>query len=180
MLASLFSILLASQGQATDFGIRSLGGSAVRTIPAVAARADLESTRSTTGTSRGFTLASATRVASRFGRVTSTVRSREHNRRVGGAPNSWHLHGRAIDIARQPGVSHTEIAAELRRQGFILIESLDEGDHSHFAFANGLPNRRPARNMSEQVAELRQEASYFRFVSAPSAPRLAGSVRFRP
>jgi hypothetical protein len=132
---------------------------------------------------RGFTLASATRVAARFGRITSTVRSREHNRRVGGAPNSWHLHGRAIDIARQPGVSHDEIAAELRRQGFILIESLDEGDHSHFAFANGLPGRPPSRNMSEQVAELRQEASYFRFVTAPSAPRSPvrlSSVRSRP
>jgi hypothetical protein len=79
--------------------------------------------------------ASAARLAAVFGTVTSTYRSVEHNRLVGGVPNSYHLSGRAIDIARKPGVTHSQIAAALSRAGYRLIESLDEGDHSHFAFA---------------------------------------------
>ena len=43
-------------------------------------------------------------------------------------------HVKAIDIARRPGVSHAQIAAAYRNAGFSLAESLDEGDHSHFAF----------------------------------------------
>ena len=80
-------------------------------------------------------LRDAVRVAARWGRVTSTWRSAAHNARVGGVPNSFHLSGRAIDIARRPGVSHAQVAAALRAAGMVLIESLDEGDHSHFAFA---------------------------------------------
>lgn len=73
-------------------------------------------------------------IGSRWGTVTSMFRSAEHNRAVGGQPNSYHLRGRAIDIARRPGVSHWQIAAALRSAGYNLLESLDEGDHSHFAF----------------------------------------------
>ena len=84
-----------------------------------------------------FTLNAAAALGSHWGTVTSTTRTREHNRLVGGVPNSFHLLGRAIDIARRPGVSHAEIAASFRNAGFVLVESLDEGDHSHFAFAFG-------------------------------------------
>jgi hypothetical protein len=84
-----------------------------------------------------FTLNAAAALASHWGTVTSTTRTREHNRLVGGVANSFHLLGRAIDIARRPGVSHAEIAASFRNAGFVLVESLDEGDHSHFAFAFG-------------------------------------------
>lgn len=76
----------------------------------------------------------AERIAASFGVVTSTFRSVAHNREVGGVPNSWHLQGRAIDVARRPGIKHAQIAAALRSAGFLLIESLDEGNHSHFAF----------------------------------------------
>lgn len=79
--------------------------------------------------------ASAARLAAVFGTVTSIHRTVERNRLVGGVPNSYHLSGRAIDIARKPGVTHAQIAATLRNAGYTLIESLDEGDHSHFAFA---------------------------------------------
>ena len=71
----------------------------------------------------------------RLGVVTSTYRSVAHNRAVGGVANSFHLSGRAIDIARRPGVTHAQIAAALKQAGYAMIESLDEGDHSHFAFA---------------------------------------------
>jgi opacity protein-like surface antigen len=82
-------------------------------------------------------LRAAAGIGSSWGRVTSTYRTPEHNRRVGGVRNSWHTHGRAIDIARRPGVTHLQIAAAFRNAGYRLIESLDEGDHSHFAFAFG-------------------------------------------
>jgi hypothetical protein len=82
-----------------------------------------------------FTLNAAAALGSHWGTVTSTTRTWEHNRLVGGVPNSFHLLGRAIDIARRPGVTHADIAASFRNAGFVLVESLDEGDHSHFAFA---------------------------------------------
>jgi hypothetical protein len=91
----------------------------------------------------------AVSMGAKWGVVTSVHRSPERNRAVGGAPNSWHLQGRAIDIARRPGVSHAEIDAAFRRAGYVLIESLDEGDHSHFAF--GLPGQAPRPPASPKV-----------------------------
>jgi len=70
-----------------------------------------------------------------FGVVTSDLRTIAHNRRVGGVANSYHLRGQAIDVARKVGVTHLQIQHALTRAGYRLIESLDEGDHSHFAFA---------------------------------------------
>ncbi len=81
-----------------------------------------------------FTLNAAATIGSRWGSVTSTSRTPQRNRLVGGVPNSFHLTGRAIDIARRPGVRHADIEASYRNAGFVLTESLDEGDHSHFAF----------------------------------------------
>ena len=82
-------------------------------------------------------LSSAASIGAEWGIVTSLLRSPAHNRAVGGAPNSFHLYGRAIDIARRPGVRHAEIEAAYRQAGYQLVESLDEGDHSHFAFGFG-------------------------------------------
>ena len=79
-------------------------------------------------------IVSAVRVAAAYGVITSTYRSVAHNRAVGGVPNSHHLAGHAIDVVRKPGVSHSQIAAAFRKAGYNLLESLDEGDHSHFAF----------------------------------------------
>ena len=98
-----------------------------------------------------FTLNAAAAIGSRWGIVTSTHRTPQRNRRVGGAPNSFHLTGRAIDIARRPGVRHADIETSYRRAGFVLIESLDEGDHSHFAFGSIRSGTRSALR-----AELRQ------------------------
>jgi hypothetical protein len=76
-------------------------------------------------------------LASRWGTVSSVTRTRENNLAVGGAANSYHLIGRAIDVARRPGVRHRDVEAALLSAGYALLESLDEGDHSHFALANG-------------------------------------------
>ncbi len=99
--------------------------------------------------------------------MTSTYRSAARNRRVGGVPNSYHLRGRAIDIARRPGVSHAQIAAAYRSAGYQLIESLDEGDHSHFAFGTGTSRAKIVRAAERRTAEV----TAWRVVSAPGALR---------
>lgn len=116
----------------TDFGVREINvsshgfkamplGSPIRTVvPAVA-----------------LNMSAVSAIGAKWGIVTSTYRSPSHNRRVGGARNSYHLRNQAIDIARRPGVSHRQIDAAYRAAGYHIVESLDEGDHSHFAFANG-------------------------------------------
>jgi hypothetical protein len=94
-------------------------------------------------------------IGRQWGRVTSMHRTPEHNRRVGGVRNSYHLAGRAIDIARRPGVSHWQIAAALRAAGYHLIESLDEGDHSHFAFGGPGSGAREIRMAGNGRKEIR-------------------------
>ena len=145
----------------TDFGVRTVG--AVASVSSVA---------STSGSSwkplstAGFSLSAIAAIGARWGQVTSTLRSPEHNRRVGGVPNSYHLRGRAIDIARRPGVSHYQIAAAFRAAGYHLVESLDEGDHSHFAFGSAA-SARPA----VMTARKSTEVTSWRMVSAPGALR---------
>lgn len=82
-------------------------------------------------------LNTAKTIGDKFGTVTSTLRSPERNKKVGGAKNSHHLRGNAIDIARGKGVTHKQLERAYRRAGYDIIESLDEGDHSHFAFRFG-------------------------------------------
>jgi hypothetical protein len=148
----------------TDFGIRTVSGerTTVRVGVAVkAAQRDSNAVQAVVGSEPSQTnpvreqqaswaplgrgsgsLHSVASIGANWGRVTSTYRSPAHNRAVGGVRNSYHLRGRAIDIARRPGVTHSMIAAAFRNAGYRLIESLDEGDHSHFAFAfNGESTR---------------------------------------
>lgn len=94
-------------------------------------------------------------IGNQFGQVTSTVRSPKHNKKVGGVKNSYHLSGRAIDIARAKGVKHKDIEAAYKKAGYKVIESLDEGDHSHLAFAGGPLND----SATEQVYAARLKAS---------------------
>lgn len=98
------------------------------------------------GVARSSNVPNVVRISTAFGVITSTWRSPAHNRAVGGVPNSYHLQGRAIDIARKPGVTHRQIDAALRTAGYNLVESLDEGDHSHFAFG-------PAKAQAGATAE---------------------------
>ena len=135
------AVLLASPAFAagTNWGIRTVsgGGDGPIVVPPKTPYIDPALRRAVDVAPVGnaaVNMGAISNIGSRWGRVTSTYRSPAHNRRVGGMPNSYHLSGRAIDIARRPGVSHWQIAADLRAAGYNLLESLDEGDHSHFAF----------------------------------------------
>ena len=109
----------------------------------------------------------AAAVAASYGAITSTFRSVAHNRAVGGVANSYHLQGRAIDVARRPGVSHAQIAAALIRAGYRMIESLDEGDHSHFAFGSPGEYKRRAPRPQMVIAQVGEQTQW-RIVYAPS------------
>ena len=69
-------------------------------------------------------------------RVTSTYRTPEHNRKVGGVPNSYHTRkGRdgnplARDSVPPPGISMAAYAADIRRRNPGL-KVINEGDHVH-------------------------------------------------
>jgi hypothetical protein len=166
MLKSLVGLGLlmsatAAWADGTDFGIRTLSG------PVTATRTTEVLTTRPLGGQPTINLRSIAGLGSQWGRVTSTYRSPARNRAVGGVRNSYHLRGRAIDIARRPGVSHAQIAAAYRNAGYHLLESLDEGDHSHFAFGSagrGVPAVRPARQESGG-----SNATQWRIVSVASA-----------
>jgi hypothetical protein len=114
----------------TDFGVRTL-------VPEFGGRTRASEPMATAMPLRSSVdLRSVAGLGAQWGRVTSTYRSAAHNRAVGGVRNSYHLSGRAIDLARRPGVTHAQIAAAYRNAGYYLVESLDEGDHSHFAFGS--------------------------------------------
>ncbi len=146
----------------TDWGVREVGKpisrSAAADEPPPAGTWALESN------SRSVDMGDVKQIGARWGQVTSTFRSPAHNRRVGGVANSYHLSNRAIDIARRPGVSHSQIAAAYRNAGFSLAESLDEGDHSHFAF--GSPKRRGGAQ-PQMVSVKSGERTEWRIVYAP-------------
>ena len=125
------SLSAASPAPTTDFGVRVLG------VPYAPARATESAIATLASRPGGLSLSGAAALGAHWGRVTSTYRSPEHNRLVGGVHNSFHLLGRAIDVVPRPGVSHAMIAAAFRNAGYRIVESLDEGDHSHFAFSFG-------------------------------------------
>ena len=98
-------------------------------------------------------------LAASLGTVTSIVRSVEHNRRVGGVANSFHLAGYAFDVRRNAGVTHQAIEEALRRAGYSPHESLDEVDHSHFAFLPPSPFQGSKQPMPADDRMPQQKAS---------------------
>lgn len=92
-------------------------------------------------------------------KITSGYRTPERNRRVGGAPNSWHTRGTpdqplAFDIVPPPGMTMKELHRRVGASGLVLEEHLDEGDHVHIAFradANG-PNARAGKGGVTRVS----------------------------
>ncbi len=125
-MAAAGSTLLQGAGE----GAGAVGRSAVSTV---------KKARANRAIARGgdTSLDTAVSIGDRFGQITSTIRSAARNKKVGGAKNSHHLTGNAIDIARGKGVTHKQIESAYRRAGYDIVESLDEGDHSHFAFKFG-------------------------------------------
>jgi hypothetical protein len=165
MRAGIALILLCSGSTVlaaeTDWGVREVGKPVSR--PAAADEPPPAGTWALEPNGRSVNMGDAKQIGSHWGQVTSTYRSPAHNRRVGGVANSFHLSNRAIDIARRPGVSHWQIAAAYRNAGYALAESLDEGDHSHFAF--GAPKRRGTQ--PQMVAVKSGEQTEWRIVYAP-------------
>jgi hypothetical protein len=149
---------LSAPSTQTDFGVRVVG---VPEAPARAAEGAVSDVVNAVASGK-LSLSSAAALGSHWGRVTSTYRSPTHNREVGGVPNSYHLLGRAIDIARGPGVNHAMIRAAYQRAGYTLVEALDEGDHSHFAFSFGPPRVSSYRPIDKT------EATQWKIVYAPA------------
>ena len=150
------------------------GGSALGSAAAEAARPEAKARAKQAAKA----LPPPAEIGRKWGIVTSTKRSPERNRAVGGAANSFHLYGRAIDIARRPGVRHADIDAAYRKAGFRLIESLDEGDHSHFAFA--IPGHGPAVPATAKPAQLASADPEEATCAAPAAAAAALNIRRRP
>lgn len=65
--------------------------------------------------------------------LTSTTRTPEHNREVGGVPNSQHLRGTAGDFV-VPQSQKARFMAVAKQQGY---EAIDEGDHIHLELPPG-------------------------------------------
>ena len=155
---------------ATDFGVRDVPPASAAGVVQPAIVRPIFDGRDFTGprssAARAVNIGAIALIGSAWGRVTSTRRSPEHNRRVGGVRNSFHLSGRAIDIARRAGVSHAAIAAAFRSAGYQLVESLDEGDHSHFAFGTS-EQRRPRQYEAHGSTGLSAAGTQWKIVLAP-------------
>jgi hypothetical protein len=169
MMRAGIALILLSFGSVasaadTDWGIREVGKPVNRTSADEPLPAGTWAMDAPAG-GRAVSMGDVKHIGAKWGQVTSTYRSPAHNRRVGGVANSYHLSNRAIDIARRPGVSHWQIAAAYRNAGFSLAESLDEGDHSHFAF--GPPRRRSTQVQAQMVAVKSGEKTEWRIVYAP-------------
>lgn len=166
-----FAASAAVAGGSTNWGIRTApgaGGGPI-IIPPKTPYVDPSLAPFGGGGRASVNMSGIAAIGAQWGRVTSTHRSPAHNRRVGGVPNSYHLSGRAIDIARRAGVSHWQIAAALRNAGYNLVESLDEGDHSHFAFGQpGETKRRDRRDRARIVTAEAGGKTHFRIVYAPA------------
>jgi len=86
------------------------------------------------GASTTDDLETALRIAFPNAKITGRGRSALRNQQVGGATNSYHLDGQALDIAPMPGVSLDQLKRAFATQSIQLNEALDEGDHYHIAW----------------------------------------------
>lgn len=64
-------------------------------------------------------------------RITSGYRGPKHNAAVGGAPRSFHLLRRAVDLT---GRQDELLAARRHARRTRAVEVIDEGDHTHLAW----------------------------------------------
>lgn len=72
--------------------------------------------------------------ASGGARVSSAYRDPSRNANAGGAPNSHHTRGTALDFTPAPGETMAKLEARLRASGIPFAELLNEGDHVHVAW----------------------------------------------
>lgn len=105
-------------------------------------------------------------------RISSGYRDPERNRAAGGATNSYHTRGQALDLVPQNGETMAQLEARLRQSGLPLRELLNEGDHVHVAwegsplspdmtadyFANGGASQPQAQD--EQAAPAASEGQF--------------------
>jgi hypothetical protein len=92
-------------------------------------------------------------IASIGGTVTSGFRTPEHNREVGGVPNSAHLSGQALDIAKTAGMSLAKIRDAFREAGVSIRELLDEGDHFHVAWGKASNTAQTAARSAKKAED---------------------------
>jgi uncharacterized protein YcbK (DUF882 family) len=96
-------------------------------------------------------------VAGFGGRVTSGVRDPAKNASVGGAANSYHLSGQALDIAKGPGITLGKIRAAFQNAGVSIRELLDEGDHFHVAWGKAINTAQIAAKAARELQQEQQE-----------------------
>jgi hypothetical protein len=175
---AIFAFLCSTQAiasTATDFGVRLVPSeSGKRALVPVQVAAGLRHQSSGPVLplpAASSSLSNAAAIAARMGRVTSTHRSPARNRMVGGARNSYHLSGRALDVVPRSGVRHTQIEAALLKAGYRLRESLDEGDHSHFALELGGERRAGPVITQARATALAPVNTGWKIVYAPSRSR---------
>ena len=90
------------------------------------------------GALQGDPLQGVSALTSMGAQVTSGQRTPEHNREVGGVPNSRHLTGNARDLVPPPGMTMAQLEAEARRR-VPGAKVLNEGDHVHIEWSGGQP-----------------------------------------
>lgn len=79
---------------------------------------------------------SLSKLAHDFGlKITSNLRSPQHNAAVGGAPSSYHLKGEAYDVAGDPEKMRQFYDRVRDTYGGELAEVLNEGNHIHVAWS---------------------------------------------
>src|SRR5690606_25031998 len=67
-------------------------------------------------------------------RISSAYRDPARNRQAGGATNSYHTRGQALDLVPQGGETMAQLESRMRGSGLPFRELLNEGDHIHVAW----------------------------------------------
>jgi len=86
------------------------------------------------------TLSQAEQLSRQFGvKINSGYRSPKHNAEVGGAPNSDHLSGNAVDFVGSPKAMRA-LYNYAQSHGYAYVEPWSQtgGSHVHISFARGI------------------------------------------
>ena len=94
----------------TDWGIREIGKPAKRASSSEPPVAGTWAMDPQPSGGKSVDMSNVKQLGSRWGRVTSTYRSPEHNRRVGGVANSYHLRSRPLASAASTTTSASNMS----------------------------------------------------------------------